>query len=174
MCLKRLRLSFVFNFSLSVDVFQPNEKSLSLLVYSRVAISDMCPVTVGNQSCQNSEKSEKLKMGGRWQARTPTFLMLSTECITVCWNLSCQFYLVVCVGWGSSWQVEHNNSTVSIVGRCIARSIHRKVDSLQGRFITESIHRGQFFVGRFIAGSIHRRVNSSWVDSSQGRFILGR
>jgi hypothetical protein len=67
-----------------------------------------------------------------------------------------------------------------IVGRFIAGlihrgSIHRKVDSSQGRFIARSIHRKvDSSQGRFIARSIHRKVDSSQLDSSQGWLIAGR
>jgi hypothetical protein len=48
-----------------------------------------------------------------------------------------------------------------IAGRFIAGSMHRKVDSSKGRFITGSIYRESIH-----RGSIHRRINLS-----QGRFI---
>jgi hypothetical protein len=49
-----------------------------------------------------------------------------------------------------------------IADRLIAGSIHRKVDSSQGRFI---MGRSRFLVDHLIAGSIHRKVDSSHAGS---------
>jgi hypothetical protein len=58
--------------------------------------------------------------------------------------------------------------------RMYRRTIHRRVDSSQDRFIAGSIQRRSIHLrfnalqGRFITGSIHR-----WIKSSQVRFIAG-